>query len=154
MKAAFLLALLTAIMTSDTTGQSAGGGRLAGAWDTSVTIYNCSTGAPIREFQSVGTLHQGGTFSGISSGMPPTLRSSELGVWKHVKSNKYTLRFKAYLFDGAGNATSYQVITHLIDLSQDDLSYTSNGGVQIFNMAGTQVGSGCSSAVASRISLD
>lgn len=132
---------------------SAGGGRLTGAWDASVTIYVCATGAPIRQFASVGTFHQGGTFTGITAGTPPALRSPEQGVWRHRRDGTYVFRFKAFLFDPAGNPTGYQVVTHTIELGGDNLHYVSDGGVQIFNMAGTQVGSGCSSAVGTRIAL-
>jgi len=135
-------------------GQSLGGGRLTGAWDTAVTIYNCSNGATLRQFASLGTFQQGGTYTGITGGMPPSARSPELGVWKHTTGNNYTFRFKAFLFDPTGAPTGYQVVTHQIELGADNSSYLSDGGVQIFNTAGVQVGTGCSSAVGTRMDLD
>lgn len=149
-----LLALITAFAITDVNGQSDGGGRLAGAWDTTVTIYNCATGAPIRQFASLGTFNQGGTFTGITSGTAPAARSIELGVWKHIKGDTYGFRFKAFLFDASGNPTGYQVVTHKVELNIDNLNYVSDGGVQIFNMAGTQVGTGCSSAVGTRMVIE
>jgi len=148
------LALVGIFSITDINGQSAGGGRLAGAWDTTVTIYNCATGAPIRQFASLGIFNQGGTFTGITSGTPPAGRSPELGVWKHVKAGNYAFRFKAFLFDAAGAPVAYQVVTHEIVLDDDDLNYESDGGVQIFNMAGTQIGTGCSSAVGTRMVVE
>jgi hypothetical protein len=38
--------------------------------------------------------------------------SSEVGAWGHVSGNRYRFRFKAYLFNAAGTAVGYQVITH------------------------------------------
>lgn len=134
-----------------------GGARLAGTWDSTVTIYNCATGAPIRQFASVGTFHQGGTFNGITAGPPPppaASRTPEVGVWRHDKENGYTLRFKAFVFDPAGIPLGYQIVTHTVELDSDNLNYVSDGGVQVFNMAGVQTGSGCSSAVATRMALD
>lgn len=149
-----LFALMAVFAVTESQGQNAGGGRLAGTWDASVTIYNCATGAPIRVFSSVGSFHQGGTFSGITAGTPPSMRSPEAGIWSHQKEGSYLLRFKAFLFDAAGMPTSYQIVTHVVDLDADNSNYVSDGAVQIFNMAGTQVGAGCSSAVATRMSLD
>ena len=151
------LALVGIFAISDVNGQS-GGGRLAGTWDATVTIYNCATGVPLRPpFASVGSFHEGGTFTGITSGTPPppaAARTPEAGVWRHVKDNRYVLRFKAFLLDATGNPISYQVVTHIVELDSDNLNYVSDGGVQIFNMAGTQIGTGCSSAVGTRMVLE
>lgn len=152
-KAALFIAAVGGIMISDTSAQNSRGNRLVGAWDTTVTIYNCSTGAPIREFASAGTFQDGGTFSGITAGTPPAMRSPELGVWSHLRANRYMFRFKAFMFDTTGTPTGYQVVTHRIELDHDNENYVSDGGVQIFNMAGTQVGAGCSSAVGTRLDL-
>jgi len=152
-----LLALVGIFAITEVNGQSAGGGRLAGAWDTTVTIYNCATGVPIRQFASFSIFSQGGTFTGITAGTAPAARSPELGVWKHVKAGNYVFRFKAFLFDPTTNPVipvGYQVVTHEIILADDNLNYVSDGGVQIFNMAGTPIGTGCSSAVGTRMSLE
>ena len=131
-----------------------GGGRLAGTWDTVVTIRNCTTGGAIVSFQSVGSFNQGGTFSGITSGMPPNLRSSERGVWQHGIGSLYRFRFKAYVFNAAGAPTGYQVITHDLELNDDATSWSSEGVNQVFDMTGTQTGAGCSTATATRMTLD
>ncbi|HKP67676.1 MAG TPA: hypothetical protein VJV05_00230 [Pyrinomonadaceae bacterium] len=151
------IALVITIVASQTfvVGQkNAGGGRLDGTWDTVVTVRNCVTGGEIVSFQSVGSFNQGGTFSGITAGMPPNRRSSERGVWAHVMANLYRFRFKAYLFNDAGVATGYQVVTHNLELESDSQSWTSSGVLQIFDLTGTQTGSGCSTAVGSRMGLD
>ena len=147
--------LVVAAMSSQTgIAQSSGGGRLAGTWDTVVTIRNCATNDPIVSFQSVGVFNQGGTFSGISSGQSPTARGPEAGLWKHVKGDTYQFRFKAYLFNAAGVATSYQVVTHELELDADALTWTSQGIGEVFNMSGTLLSTGCSSAEATRIGLE
>ena len=131
-----------------------GGGRLAGTWDAAVTITNCATGSPIVSFLSTANFNQGGTFSGITSGTSPSLRTSERGVWEHVTGNNYRFRFKAYLFNAAGVAIGYQVITHDVELDDDNLNYTSAGTTRVFDLTGTQIGSGCSTAVGTRMVLD
>lgn len=131
-----------------------GGGRLDGSWDTVVTIRNCATGNQIVSFPSVGSFNQGGTFSGITSGASPALRSPEQGVWKHVQSNLYQFRFKAYHFNAAGVAVAYQVVTHDLELDADANSWASSGVSEMFAMNGTPMSAGCSTGAATRIVLD
>ena len=131
-----------------------GGGRLTGTWDAVVSITNCETGGVITTFQSTASFHQGGTSTGITSGVPPALRSPEVGIWRHEFDNKYSFRFKAYLFNAAGAPIAYQIITHEIELDENNLDYTSAGGVKIFALNGPPMGTGCSSAVGTRMLLD
>jgi hypothetical protein len=137
--------------------QSDGGGRLAGTWDATVTIRNCATGGAIVSFLSTANFNQGGTYSGITSATPPppaAARSSERGVWTHISGNLYRFRFRAYLFNVAGQAIGFQVITHDLELDKDNLNYTSAGTSEVFAMNGTPMGTGCSSAVGTRMTLD
>lgn len=128
--------------------------RLVGTWDTVVTIRNCDSGAAIRSFQSTGSFNKGGTFSGITSGTPPTARTSERGVWEHVRGKLYRFRFKAYLYNPEAVAIGYQIVTHDLELDRHGLDYVSGGTTQIFNMDGVQIGSGCSTTVGSRMVID
>ncbi len=154
MKHIFLTLLSVLLLSTAASAQSDGGGRLGGTWDAFVTIRDCNTGAAIRSFESVGSFNQGGTFSGITSGTPPTARTSERGVWGHVRKNLYRFRFKAYLYNPAAVAIGYQVVTHDLELDDDNLNYTSAGITQIFSMDGVQTGSGCSTGVGSRMVLE
>lgn len=152
---AIVIAIVIAVVTSQTgVAQSSGGGRLAGTWETTVTIRNCATGNAIVSFQSVGSFNQGGTFSGISSGNAPSTRSSEAGVWSHTKGENYRFRFKAYLFNAAGVATGYQVITHNLALDSEAASWTSEGINEVFSMNGALMSTGCSSAESTRMVLE
>ena len=151
--------ILIAVVAVTTVGvgyaqKDSGGGRLAGTWDAAVTITNCATGNPIVSFLSTANFNEGGTFSGITSGTSPSLRTSERGVWAHVSGNNYRFRFKAYLFNAAGVATGYHVITHDVELDDDNLNYTSAGTTAVFDLTGTQIGSGCGTTVGTRMVLD
>ena len=147
-----LLGLLT--LTVAAFAQSEGGGRLTGTWDTVVTIRNCDTGAAITSFQSVGSFNQGGTFSGITSGMPPTARTSERGTWRHVQASEYRFRFKAYLYNPAAQAIGYQLVTQDLVLDADNLNWSSTGVSRPFTLDGMEIGGGCSTALAPRMTLD
>lgn len=132
----------------------AGGGRLTGTWDSVVTVRNCLSGDAITSFYSVGSFNQGGTFSGITSGSPPTARTSERGAWGHSWSNVYWLRFKAYLYNPAAEVIGYQVVTHEIELDEKANTYSSSGISQIFDPNGVEIGSGCSTTVSTRMVLE
>jgi len=147
--------ILTAALQLNTTAQGKdGGGRLAGTWEAVVTVRNCATGNAIASFQSVAAFQQGGTFNGVTGGTAPALRSPEVGGWNHVSGNTYGFRFKAYLFNAAGMAVGYQVITHNLELDVDALSYSSDGISETFAMDGTPMATGCSSSTATRMVLD
>ena len=145
---------LAALQTPVKAQESSGGGRLAGTWDATVTARVCATGNPIISFLSTANFNQGGTFSGITSGASPTLRTSERGVWKHLSGNSYRFRFKAYLYNAAAVAIAYQVVTHDLELDKDDLNYTSAGISETFALDGALIGTGCSSAVGTRMVLE
>lgn len=142
------------ILSASILAQSEGGARLTGTFDTVITIRVCNTGDAITSFQSVGSFNQGGTFSGITSGMPPTLRTSERGSWKHVNANLYRFRFKAYLYNAAAVAIGYQIVTHDLELDPTASEWSSSGTSESFLMDGTPTGTGCSTAVGTRMILD
>jgi hypothetical protein len=148
------IAIAAASQTNVIAQAKDGGGRLAGTWDTVVTIRNCATGDAITSFQSVGSFNEGGTFSGISSGTSAALRSPETGVWKHVAANVYQFRFKAYTFNAMGVAVSYAVITHELELNADADEWESSGINEIFNMNGAPIATGCSTATATRMNIE
>ena len=134
-------------------GESKGGGRLVGTWDAVVTLRNCANGDAIRSFNSIASFMQGGTSIGSTSGLPQALRTPEHGVWRHEEGSTYMFRFKSFSFDAAGNPTGWTIVTHQVEMDQDNNSYTSAGIAQIFAPNGTQVAQGCSSAVGTRFDL-
>lgn len=135
-------------------GQSMGGGRLAGTWDAAVNITNCATGGTITSFKSTAAFNQGGTYVGVTGGTSPAERSTEIGIWKHVGENRYQFRFKTFHAPVGGPVLFYDIVTHEIVLDQDNLNYVSSGTATRYSMAGTQIFSGCSSAVGTRMLLD
>lgn len=149
-----LLAVIFTFAVMGSAQQNLGGGRLAGSWDSTITITNCETGNQITAFQSTANFNMGGTFTGITSGMPPAARTPEIGIWRHEGGNTYQFRFKAYQFDASGTPVLYQIVTHTLELSSDNQTYVSEGGVKFFTMNGIQVGAGCSSGAGTRMDLD
>ncbi len=143
--------LLLAAAAATVSAQSDGKGRLAGTWNMVVTPRVCSTGDAITSFQSTYIFDPGGTLSGLSSGTGSGGRGREqLGVWKHLNGHHYRFRFKTYLFNAAGEATSYQILTAEVELDREALNWSYNAISQTFSLDGILINSGCSTAVASR----
>src|SRR4051812_15863334 len=71
------------------------GKSIEGVWQTSVTVRNCETGAPLTpEFQGLSTYNSGGTYTESSGGGNPILRSSAHGVWQRERGwRNYSLKF-------------------------------------------------------------
>ena len=150
----YVFAAILALAGFNFAQQNLGGGRLSGTWDAMVSITNCETGAEDPPFRSTANFHHGGTFTGITSAMPPANRTPEIGIWRHETGNIYRFRFKAYIFTPAGAPFAYQIITHTLELADDNMSYVSNGDARIFALNGVQIGSGCSRGVGTRMTLD
>ena len=130
-----------------------GGGRLAGTWDASISRTDCATGNPLVTFKSIANFNQGGTFLGSTAGTPQAARTPEHGVWRHVSGNTYEFKFKSFNFDATGTATGYVIVRHDLELDETADEYTSSGEAKFYNMAGVQVGQGCSSGVGTRFTF-
>lgn len=142
---------IIAAAAATTFAQADGGGRLRGNWDVVVTPRVCATGAPITTFKASYNFDRGGVMSGVSAGTGSGGRGREnVGLWRYEGEGQYRLRIKQYLFDAAGVATGYQIVTHQIGLEGDDLASLSVGLSQSFNLQGVQTATGCSTIVAQR----
>lgn len=146
----FGLILTISLGSAFAQGESRGSGRLTGTWDAVVTLRNCANGDAIRSFNSIASFTKDGITIGSTSGIPQSLRTPEHGIWRHEGADTYTFRFKSFSFDPAGNPTGWSIVTHQLQLDQDNKSYTSAGIAQIFAPNGMQVGQGCSSGVGTR----
>ena len=158
MKKIFGSLVLAAVVTMFAAGacvaqNGMGGGRLAGVWDSQVTLRNCETGAAIRTFASIANFNKGGTFLGSTSGLPQSVRTPEHGVWAHISGNLYRFKFKVFNFAGNPTGVGYSILTHDVELDQSGDTYYSYGTVKHYTMEGAQTGQGCSDAVGTRFTL-
>ena len=146
----FVLLLLSASFAAH--AQSNSSGRLEGTWDAVVKPRVCADNSVITSFQAAYYFEPGGNFSGLSSGTGSGGRGREqLGIWKHGEGNQYRFKIKTYLFDAAGVATSYQIVTHDALLDIDGLSWSSSGISKTYSLAHVEINAGCSTIEARRI---
>lgn len=147
--------LIIAVFAATSYAQADGPDKLRGNWDVVVTPRVCATGAPITTFKASYNFDLGGLLSGVSAGTGSGGRGREnVGLWRHMGDGTYRLRLKQYLFDAAGVATGYQVVTHEVGLDGNDLASLSVGLSQTFSLLGVLTATGCSTIVATRLVLE
>lgn len=140
--------------------QACGGGAVAqtatdtdvieGAWDSTITIKDCTSGAVMNTFKGAGLFHRGGTISADNS-MPPPSRGAAFGVWKRGATNNYTANLWFMRFNADGSLAGTQKVQRSLSLGTDNNSLTGTLTLQIINTAGIVVQQGCGSETAVRV---
>ncbi len=138
------------VFAQDESKTQNGGGRLEGTWDVQVTIRNCSTGAAIRTFASIGTFMSGGTSLDSTSGISQSLKTPGQGVWSHISGNTYRFKFKSFSFDASGNFTGWTIISHEANLNHSADGYESAGTAEVYAPNGNLLFTGCATTTATR----
>lgn len=125
---------------------------IVGVWETSVTIRNCETGAPLApEFQGFSTYNSGGTYTESSGGGNPILRSAGHGVWERERGwRNYSLKFTFLRFSPTGVLIGKQRVFQTLELSEDGDQLTSSGRFEVLDLNGSVLATGCSTAAATR----
>ena len=150
---ALCVGLLFATSRAQDGANASHGGQIEGTWRVQVTLRNCQTGAEIRTFPAMLTFAQGGTLTGTSTVVAPSLRGGDFGIWQFDGHGSYSAVSEAFLFNGAGVWSQTQRINQTITLSQDANTFSSNAHTEFFDTAGNLLSSGCATAVATRMSL-
>lgn len=149
---ALCFGLAVSSLRAQDAGSASHGGQIEGTWRVQVTLRNCQTGAEIRTFPAMLTFAQGGTLTGTSTVLPPSLRGGDFGIWQFDGHGGYSAVSEAFIFNG-GAWSQTQRISQAITLSQDANTLWSNAHTEFFDTAGNVVASGCATAVATRMSF-
>jgi hypothetical protein len=125
---------------------------IVGVWETSVTIRNCETGAPLSPvFLGLSTYNSGGTYTESSGGGNPILRSAGHGVWERESGwRNYSLKFTFLRFSPTGVLIGKQRVYQTLELSEDGDQLTSSGRFEVLDLNGNVLATGCSTAAATR----
>lgn len=125
---------------------------IVGVWETSVIIRNCETGAPLSPvFLGLSTYNSGGTYTESSGGGNPILRSDGHGVWERESGwRNYSLKFIFLRFSPTGVLIGKQRVFQTLELSENGDQLTSSGRFDVLDLNGNVLGSGCSTATATR----
>ncbi len=162
-----LLSTSSGTVTANGSGSNAGP---VGTWLVQVTLRDCTTNAPLGpSFNSLVTLHDGGTISESAGGLAfaPNQRSAGHGTWTQRTRRTVNQRMVALInFDTPANLpgtpgfnpslpispgffAGWQTVTHTIRFTDAD-HLTSAGTNEFFKANGESYRAGCSTAVAER----
>jgi hypothetical protein len=142
---------------------------LEGTWLVSVTLRNCDTTASLGSFNSLVTLHEGGTVSETTSSPAFAIgqRSPGHGVWESAGPHTYAQRMVSLInFDTPANLpgtpgydptrpvspgffAGWATVSHVGELT-DENHGTSSGTNAFYKADGTLYRTGCSTAVSTR----
>jgi len=116
--------------------------RIVGLWDVQVTNANCDTGATLASFRGMHKYELGGTAQIIPATNPLGL-SAHAGIWRHVRDNEYTLTFKMFRFDAAGNNIGWIIVKNTVSINDDATEYHGSGQAAFFDVNGNTIGRSC-----------
>jgi hypothetical protein len=134
--------------------QSVGAGShngLEGTWRAKLTVRDCQSGVALRTFPTIFEYAIGGTLTYTTAGQLPSLSTTGLGVWKHMDGHTYKAVSEVFIFSPAGAWTSTHRLTRVIEVSRDAKRYTDTIALKIFDTNHNLIGTGCATAVASRM---
>ena len=120
---------------------------IEGTWQTVVTPINCQTGVPVAPpFPGILSFEKGGTLAGTSA--PVT---AAFGIWQADEgSQNYRFSFTNFRYDVAGVLIGSQVVRQTLVLDFSSNEFTSSGTVQLLNLSGNVIGSGCAISTGTR----
>ena len=129
--------------------------RIVGAWETTVTPRNCTTGEPMGPaFFGVITFNEGGTVAEFGANPMVPYRTPGHGIWASTGGDsKYTMKFSFLPLTPAGAPVGRMRVTQDLELSRFSNESTSTGSFVLSNLSGDVIATGCSSATAVRVTL-
>jgi hypothetical protein len=143
-RTAVLLLALVGIMPTMASAQieNSRDNRIVGVWDVNVTVRNCTTGITLTTFRGLHKYEVGGTGQVVPATNPAAL-SPHVSVWKQVDKNLYSMSFKMFRFDSAGNNIGWIVVRNDVAINEDATAYAGSGRADVFDLNGNVVGASC-----------
>ncbi len=143
--------LLTQTRGAHAQNQEAQARKLEGTWRVEITQIICDTGGFIRTFPALVTFARGGTLNAPAAGSSPARVSPDYGTWQHTGGHTYSAVSEALLFSPTGDWFGTQRVTRAIEIGDDPEVLTANTSIEILDVGGHQVATGCATAVAHRL---
>jgi len=113
---------------------------LEGVWESTVTIRDCGSGAPLRTFKGLTVLHRGGTASATNSN-PPTSNGPAFGTWRAAaEPAAYTASFRFLRFNADGSVAGAQNLVRTLKLEPDAKSMTGTISAELLDPANHVIG--------------
>jgi hypothetical protein len=125
---------------------------IEGAFDATVTVKNCSTGATTGTLKALLLFHHGGTVT-IDNTTPTTLRGLILGTWARGSGDNYTSDVSHFRYNTDGTLAGVNKVRRTIVLSSDATTFTANLRVQVFGNDGTLLSEVCPTETGTRVTF-
>ena len=143
-------ALAPSVATAQQPEPQSARGRLAGVWESNVTITNCQTGAVLASFRGLGKFDPDGGLEQMNN-MPPALGKIGLGSWQYTGAQHYVATFEFFRFDATGAYSGIQKVTRDIVLVPGSNTFTSTIAFISYDLNGNPIATGCGTETATRV---
>src|SRR5688500_1930908 len=129
--------------------------RLVGAWETTVTPRNCTTGEQVApSFYGVITFNEGGTVAEYGANPATPYRTPGHGVWaSNGGGSDYSMKFSFLPLTPAGVPVGRMRITQDLELNRFSDEGMSRGAFVLTNFSGVVLASGCTTSTSVRVTL-
>jgi hypothetical protein len=125
---------------------------IEGAFDATVTVKNCTTGATTGTLKALLLFHRGGTAT-IDNTQAPALRGLILGTWARGSGDTYTSDVSHFRYNTDGTLAGVNKIRRTIALSSDATTLTANLRIQVFGTDGALLSEVCPTETATRVTF-
>lgn len=126
---------------------------LEGAWQSTVSVRNCASGAELRSFNGLSLFHRGGTASATNN-QPPGATSPAYGTWKRGSADSsYTVALRLFRFNADGSFAGAQNLTRTFTLAADGKSLAGTLAVQVLDPMENILQTTCGVETATRVAV-
>ena len=126
---------------------------LEGAWQSAVTIRDCTSGAVLRSFTGFTVLHRGGTATATNN-LPPAGNGPAFGTWKRASAaSSYTVTLRWFRFNPDGSFAGAQNLTRTFTLAADGKSLAGTLSVQVLDPVENILQTTCGVETAMRVAV-
>lgn len=125
---------------------------IEGAFDATVTVKNCNTGATTATVRALLLFHHGGTVT-IDNTQAPALRGLILGTWVRSSGADYTSQVSHFRYNTDGTLAGVNKIQRTIVLGNDASTLTANVRIKVFANDGTLLTEICPTETATRVTF-
>jgi hypothetical protein len=143
------VALFTCLLSSAAAEPQNAGRRIAGVWDSAVTITDCN-GTILANFRGLGLFSPDGSLEQTNN-MPPTLGKFGLGRWHYLGQQHYNAAFEFFRFDATGVYLGTQYVSRDIQMAPAGDSFTSAVTFISYDPNGVVVATGCGTETSTRV---
>lgn len=121
-----------------------------GSWTVQSSVTNCS-GVTLQTFAKLTSINDGGTAQETSTGLPPSLRTTAFGIWRHVTRNDFEYALQFFRFNPDGTFAGSTRAKWIAEVDEGGDSYAATAAIQVVSPNGVVVANLCGSETGTRM---